>query len=107
MHQSLRNRQAENEQQLRDARRYARDLFYDRNLHGVNWLEILKRYLPLARRALTDEDMSLVLREVAGELCAGLAVRRSARIPSVSSPGQKERCQGDRLVAPADAGCCL
>ena len=85
------DRQAENEQQLRDAWRFARDFFYDENMHGVDWPEVLERYLPLARQALTDEDMSFVLREVAGELGAGHTWAYSGH---GHPPGWSDACVG-------------
>ncbi|MBS0417890.1 MAG: PD40 domain-containing protein [Proteobacteria bacterium] len=86
-----RDRPVENEQQLRDAWRYARDFFYDSNIHGVDWPAILRRYLPLARRAQTDEDMSFVLREVAGELGAGHTWAYSGH---GHPPGWSDACVG-------------
>jgi tricorn protease len=65
------DRRQENRQQFADAWRYVRDFFYDPQLHGVDWRAIRERYQPLVDEAATDEDMSALLREIAGELSAG------------------------------------
>lgn len=68
---ALFDRRQENEQQFADAWRYVRDYFYDPRLHGIDWRAIRERYQPLVASASTDEDMSALLREIAGELSAG------------------------------------
>lgn len=85
------DRKEENEQQLRDAWRYVRDFFYDRDLHGLNWPQVLERYMPLARLAHTNEDMSFVLREMAGELGAGHTWAYSGH---GHPPGWSDACVG-------------
>jgi tricorn protease len=67
----VRDRSQENAQQLLEAWRYARDFFYDANMQGANWQQVRDRYLPLAKEARIDEDMSYIVKEVAGELAAG------------------------------------
>lgn len=65
------DRRAEAVQIIRDAWRFQRDFFYDPGLHGVDWDEALKHYLALAPFAVTDSDLSFLLREFVGELSAG------------------------------------
>ena len=65
------DRRAEAVQVIKDAWRFQRDFFYDPGLHGLNWDETLEPYLALAPFAVTDSDLSFLLREFVGELSAG------------------------------------
>lgn len=65
------DRPAENAQIIRDAWRFQRDFFYDPGLHGAPWDELRDDYLAMAPYAVTDSDLSFLLREQAGELSAG------------------------------------
>ncbi len=64
-------RLVENRQIITDAWRFQRDFFYDPGLHGIAWDTILQKYLAFASFAVTDSDLSFVLREQVGELSAG------------------------------------
>ena len=65
------DRRAENRQIMLDAWRFQRDFFYDPGLHGVAWEAAMQEYLALAPHAVTDSDLSFLLREFVGELSAG------------------------------------
>ena len=53
-----------------EAWRMLRDFFYDRNLHGVDWTGIHRKYLPLIDRVADRAELNDVLAELAGELSA-------------------------------------
>lgn len=50
--------------------RMLRDYFYDRNLHGVDWKAVHKKYLPLVDRVSDREELNDVISELASELSA-------------------------------------
>ena len=50
--------------------RMLRDYFYDRNLHGVDWPAIHRKYLPLIDRVSDRDELNDVISEMAGELSA-------------------------------------
>ncbi len=51
-----------------DAWRLERDFFYDRNMHGVNWVAMRDRYLPLVDRVASRDELNLVIAQMVGEL---------------------------------------
>ncbi len=53
-----------------DAWRLERDYFYDRNMHGVNWVAMRDRYLPLAERAADRDELNDVIAQMVSELSA-------------------------------------
>ena len=53
-----------------DAWRLLRDYFYDKNMHGVDWPAVYKRYLPLVSRCCKREELDDVLKYMASELSA-------------------------------------
>ncbi|MGO8699764.1 MAG: S41 family peptidase [Limisphaerales bacterium] len=53
-----------------EAWRLERDFFYDRNMQGVDWPAILKRYLPTADRVTDRGELSDLIAEMVGELSA-------------------------------------
>ncbi|MGC1423968.1 MAG: S41 family peptidase [Terracidiphilus sp.] len=53
-----------------DAWRLERDYFYDRNMHGVNWIAIRDRYLPLVDRVAHRDELNMVIAQMVGELSA-------------------------------------
>lgn len=55
-------------QMYTDAWRMERDYFYDQNMHGVDWPAMHKKYLPLAERVTTRNELSDVIGELIGEL---------------------------------------
>lgn len=59
---------AERREMLDQAWRFDRDLFWDPDMNGVDWSEMRRRYLPLARQARSHDDMIYVLGEFQGEL---------------------------------------
>jgi tricorn protease len=53
-----------------DAWRMERDYFYDPGMHGVDWVGVRDKYLPLVDRVTTREELSDVIGRVIGELSA-------------------------------------
>lgn len=51
-----------------DAWRLERDYFYDRNMHGVDWVAMRDRYLPLVDRVASRDELNLVIAQMVGEL---------------------------------------
>ncbi len=51
-----------------DAWRLHRDYFYDRNMHGVNWVAIRAKYEPLVKRVSSRSDLNDLLAQMVGEL---------------------------------------
>ncbi|MEC7565727.1 MAG: S41 family peptidase [Planctomycetota bacterium] len=51
-----------------DAWRLERDYFYDKNLHGVDWKEVLARHLPLVDRVTDRAELNDLLEQMVGEL---------------------------------------
>jgi tricorn protease len=59
---------AEWKQIFTDAWRLERDVFYDPNLHGVDWKLMRERYGKLLEEAVTRWDVNFVIGELIGEL---------------------------------------
>jgi tricorn protease len=59
---------AEWRQMFRDAWRFTRDFFADREMNGRNWTEIRARYEPWVNQCATRNDVNIVIREMTGEL---------------------------------------
>ncbi|HEY3130612.1 MAG TPA: S41 family peptidase [Acidobacteriota bacterium] len=57
-------------QMFAEAWRLERDYFYDRNMHGVQWPEMLKKYSPLIDRVTTRAELSDLIAQMVGELSA-------------------------------------
>ena len=53
-----------------DAWRLERDYFYDRGMHGVNWVAMRDRYLPLVDRVATRDELNTVIAQMVSELSA-------------------------------------
>jgi tricorn protease len=51
-----------------DAWRLHRDYFYDRQMHGVNWVAIREKYEPLVKRLTTRGELNNLLEQMVGEL---------------------------------------
>lgn len=66
---------AEWKQIFNDAWRLERDVFYDPNLHGVDWKLMRERYGKLLEDAVTRWDVSFVIGELIGELNASHTYR--------------------------------
>ncbi len=57
-------------QMFTEAWRLERDYFYDRGMHGVDWLAVRQRYLPLVERVTDRAELSDVLAQMVAELSA-------------------------------------
>lgn len=66
---------AEWKQILRDAWRLQRDMFYDPNMHGVDWNGVYKQYSKLIKYAASREDINFLIGEILGELNASHSYR--------------------------------
>lgn len=76
-----------------EAWRLERDYFYDPNLHGVDYGEMLQRHLPLADRVSDRAELSNLIEQIVGELSAlHIAVRGG------------DLREGDDNIAPASLG---
>jgi tricorn protease len=53
-----------------DAWRLERDYFYDRNMHGVDWVAMRDRYLPLVDRVADRDELNNVIAQMVSELSA-------------------------------------
>ena len=51
-----------------DAWRMERDYFYDKNMHGVDWDGMFKKYFPLVDRVTTRNELSDLITRLIGEL---------------------------------------
>ena len=69
------------QQLLRDSWRFERDYFYDENLHGINWREMLSRYEKLMEGAASRFQAYFVIRELVTELGAGHMYVRPGKDP--------------------------
>lgn len=62
--------QEDYKQLFTDAWRMERDYFYDKNMHGVNWKAMHKKYFPLVNRITTRDELSDLIGRFVGELAA-------------------------------------
>lgn len=53
-----------------DAWRLERDYFYDPKMHGVDWVNVLKKHLPLVERVTTRDELNELIGWMVGELSA-------------------------------------
>lgn len=53
-----------------DAWRLERDFFYDENMHGIDWVAMRDKYLPLVDRVTTRMELSDLIGQMVGELSA-------------------------------------
>jgi tricorn protease len=53
-----------------DAWRLERDYFYDRHMHGVDWVAMRDRYLPLVDRVANRSELNNVIAQMVSELSA-------------------------------------
>ncbi|HXE59885.1 MAG TPA: S41 family peptidase [Gemmatimonadaceae bacterium] len=58
------------QQMYREAWRLERDYFYDRNMNGIDWPAMRKKYAPLADRVTDRAELSDVFGQMIGELSA-------------------------------------
>ncbi len=73
---------AEWRQLFSDAWRFERDLFYDPNMHGVDWNTLREQYGALINDAATRWDVSYVLGEMIAELNASHTYQGGGDTPS-------------------------
>jgi len=64
------DRKAEWRQIFNESWRMVRDQFYDKNIHGVNWNKMKKKYSKLIEYCETRNDVNRVLVQLVGELNA-------------------------------------
>lgn len=64
----LTNPRAEFHELFLDAWRLERDFFYDRNMHGLDWLQVRDRYLPLVDRVSDRNELNNLIAQMVGEL---------------------------------------
>lgn len=57
-------------QMLVEAWRLERDFFYDRNMHGVDWGNLLEKHLPLVDRVTDREELDDLIAQMVSELAA-------------------------------------
>jgi len=57
-------------QMFADAWRLERDYFYDRGMHGIDWVAARARYAPLVDRVTDRAELSDILAQMVGELSA-------------------------------------
>ena len=62
---------AEWPQIFREAWRINRDYFYAKNMHGLDWEAIAKKYEPLVSQAATRGDLNRIIRMMCSELGVG------------------------------------
>ena len=61
---------AERQQIFNDTWRFERDFFYDKNMHGVDWVAMRKQYGDMIQYAVTRNDVNFILGELIAELNA-------------------------------------
>ncbi|MCX8105633.1 MAG: PDZ domain-containing protein [Ignavibacterium album] len=69
------NPKEEWKQIFNDVWRLERDFFYDKNMHGVDWKEMKKRYGALIDKAVTRSDVNYIIGELIAELNASHTYR--------------------------------
>ncbi len=63
------------QQLFNESWRIQRDYFYDRNMHGLDWLSVKEHYQTILDRACSRSDVNYVIGELIGELNASHAYR--------------------------------
>lgn len=87
------NPQEEWLQMFLESWRLERDHFYDPNMHGVDWLAMLHKYLPMIDRVRSRGDLTDLQGQLAGELSALHTFVRS-----------RDNRSGDDNIRPASLG---
>ena len=64
------DRKAEWHQIFGESWRMVRDMFYDKNLHGVDWKKMRRKYEKMVDYCQTRSDLNRILEELVGELNA-------------------------------------
>ncbi|WP_026376879.1 S41 family peptidase [Aestuariibacter salexigens] len=78
------DRAQEWQQMFHEAWRYQRDYFYDPDMHGRDWDQVLERYAPLVPYIKHRADLSYVLDMVNGELSVGHSFVFGGDFPEVA-----------------------
>ena len=91
---------AEWRQMVVETWRLMRDHFWVEDMGGVDWDDVLTRYLPLVDRLATRDDLSELLWEMVGELGASHAYERPPAVPP--PPGRAAAFLGADLERTAD-----
>lgn len=64
-----------------DSWRQMRDFFYVKNMHGVDWVKMKKRYEPLLKHVNHRNDLTYIIGEMIGELNVGHAYTSGGERP--------------------------
>ena len=84
---------AEWRQMFADAWRMQRDYFYDKDMHGVDWVAMRAKYAPLVERVTDRLELAELMAQMVGELSllhsqvAPGEVRRGAEEPGIAALG--------------------
>jgi tricorn protease len=78
---------AEWRQMIQETWRLMRDHFWIEDMGGVDWQDVLRRYLPVVDRISSRDDLSELLWEMIGELGASHAYER---MPAIPAPAGRE-----------------
>jgi len=78
---------AEWKQMLIEAWRLEKNFFYVKNMHGVDWDKILKKYLTLVDHLTHRRDLTYIIGEMVGELSAGHTYVGGGEMPEPKSIG--------------------
>ena len=62
--------------------RQMRDFFYAKNMHGVNWDAVYKRYAPMVSHVAHRSDLTYLIGEMIGELNVGHAYSQNGEHPT-------------------------
>jgi len=79
------NRLEEWNQIFTEAWKYQRDYFYDRNMHGRDWEEVRKEYMPLVPYIRHRDDLHYLLDQLGGETSVGHSFVRGGDYPEVDT----------------------
>ena len=79
------NRTEEWKQIFDESLRYQQDYFYDRNMHGRNWKEVVDYYSPLAPFIKHRSDLSYLLDQIGGEASVGHSFVFGGDFPAVDT----------------------
>lgn len=88
------------QQMVRETWRLMRDHFWIEDMGGVDWDDVLSRYLPVVDRLATRDDLSELLWEMVGELGASHAYERPPVVPP--PPGRAASFLGADLARDDD-----
>jgi tricorn protease len=79
------NRLEEWKQIFAEAWRYQRDYFYDRNMHGRDWMEVWNDYSPLVPYIRHRADLTYLLDQLGGEVSVGHSFVFGGDFPAVDT----------------------